>query len=75
MISCFLPRLVFGKWLPAETVHVIQLPAKSLSRKQNHTDSLCRKPFFVDGSLGRKQKNTVSAEVKYDGTVSAGSEN
>ena len=54
---------------------MIQLPAKSLSRKQNHTDSLCRKPFFVDGSLGRKQKNTVSAEVKYDGTVSAGSEN
>ena len=26
-----------------------------LGRKQNHTDSLCRKPFFVDGSLGRKQ--------------------
>ena len=22
-------------------------------RKQNHTDSLCRKSFFVDGSLGR----------------------
>ena len=31
-------------------------------------DSLCRKPFFVDGSLGRKQEiTTVWAEAKYDG--------
>ena len=29
-------------------------------------DSLCRKPFFVDGSLGRKQEITVSTEAKYD---------
>ena len=28
----------------------------SLLRKQNHTDSLCRKPFFMDGSLGRMQE-------------------
>ena len=44
----------------AETVRVIQLPAESLGRKQNHTDSLCRKPFFVGGSLGRKHKITDS---------------
>ena len=51
----FLPAetVVLGKKLPAETVRVILLP---LGRKQNHTDSLCRKPFFVDGSLGRKQE-------------------
>ena len=29
-------------------------------------DSLCRKTFFVDGSLGRKQE-TVLVETKYDG--------
>ena len=40
---------------------VIKLPpAESLGRKQNHTDSLYRKPFFVDGSLGRKQEITDS---------------
>ena len=37
--------------LPAETVRVILLPAETLGRKQNHKDSLCRKPFFVDDSL------------------------
>ena len=49
---------------------MILLPAESLGRKQNHTDSLCRKPFFVDGtcSLGMgKKSRTVSAEAKYDG--------
>ena len=46
---------------------MIMLPAESLGRKQNHTDSLCRKPFFADGSLGRKQDFTVWAEAKYDG--------
>ena len=30
---------------------MIKLPAESLGRKQNHTDSLCRKPFYVDSSL------------------------
>ena len=49
---------------------------KILGRKQNHTDSLCRKPFFVDGSLGRKQQITDSlggSQIRR--TVSAGSEN
>ena len=45
--------IVLDKWLPAETVRVSD-------RKQNYTDSLCRKPFFVDGSLGRKQEITDS---------------
>ena len=45
--------VVLGKYLLAETVRVILLP---LDRKQNHRDSLCRKPFFVDGSLDRKQE-------------------
>ena len=49
-------NVVPNKWLPAETVRVIQPPAKTLGRKQNHMDSLCRKPFFVDGSLSRKQE-------------------
>ena len=44
---------------------MILLPAERLGRKQNHTDSLCRKPFFMDGSLGRKQE--VAAEAKYEG--------
>ena len=35
---------------------MIYLPAESLGRKQNHMDGVCRKPFFVDGSLGRKQE-------------------
>ena len=51
---------VHEKWLPAETVHVIQLPTESLSRKQDHTDSLCRKLFIKHTSLGRKQEITDS---------------
>ena len=47
---------VHEKWLPAETARVILLPAKSLSRKLNHTDSHCRKLFSKDNSLGRKQE-------------------
>ena len=35
---------------------MIKLPAESLGRKQNYTDSLCRKSFFVDGRLERKQE-------------------
>ena len=47
---------------------MILLSAESLGRKQNHTDNLCRKPFFVDGSpAGSKRSRTVSAEAKYDG--------
>ena len=60
MIYCFLPRLLCWVNSCLQTVHVIWLPAKSLGRKQNHTDSLCRKPFFVDGSLRRKQEFTDS---------------
>ena len=44
------------KWLPAETVLVILLPAETLSRKLNYTDSLCRKLFPKHNSLGRKQE-------------------
>ena len=44
------------KWLPAETVRVILLPAEPLGRKLNHTDSLCRKIFTNHNSLGRKQE-------------------
>ena len=40
--------LLCEKWLPAETVHVIVYPAESLGRKQNHVDSLSRKPFFTE---------------------------
>ena len=36
---------VLEKWLPAETVCVILLPAETVGRKVNHTDSLCRKLF------------------------------
>ena len=52
--------VVLYKWIPAETVRVILLPAETLGRKQNRTDSLCRKPSVVDGSLGRKQEITDS---------------
>ena len=40
--------VVLGKLLPIDAVRVIKLPAESLGRRQNHTDSLCRKPFVVD---------------------------
>ena len=54
---------------------MVYLPAESLDRKQNHMDSLCRKPFFVEGSLGRKREITswkgVSAGSKRSRTVSA----
>ena len=55
--SCFLQGLLSSKkWLPVETVRMTLLPAESLGRKQNHADSLCRKPFIMYRSLGRKQK-------------------
>ena len=44
------------KWFPAETVHVILLPAETLGRKLNHMDSLFRKLFTKHNSLGRKQE-------------------
>ena len=47
---------VHEKWFPAEIVHVILLPAETLCRKLNHTDSLCRKLFPEHNSLGMKQE-------------------
>ena len=41
----FCETTVQENWLPAETVRVILLPAETLGRKLNHTDSLCRKLF------------------------------
>ena len=45
---------IHEKWLPAETVRVIQLPAES------HLPS-------TTVSAGSKRSRTVSAEAKYDG--------
>ena len=67
---------VLEKWLPADTVRVTLLPAKSVGRKQNHADNLCRKPFCMYRSLGRKQEIADSlggSQIRC--TVSAGSEN
>ena len=66
---------IHEKWLPAETVCVNLLPAETLGRKQNHTDSLCRKLFTKHNSLGRKQKIMDSlggSQIRQ--TVSAGGE-
>ena len=62
-ISCLLPRLLclVNSSLQRLSVWFSFLPR--LGRKLNHTDSLCRKPFFVDGSLGRKPE---IMEAKYD---------
>ena len=54
---------MLGKWLPAETVRVIKLPAES---KQNHTDAGSNVSWTVV-SAGSKRSRTVSAEAKYDG--------
>ena len=56
--------LPIGKFLttPVSFVNTSTVWLISLGRKQNHTDSLCRKPFFVDGSLGRKQEITDSLD-------------
>ena len=48
---------VHDKWLPADSVHVILLPAYS-----NIMDSLGRRPFFKDSSFGRKQEIMTSLE-------------
>ena len=59
---------MINSFLLREIVHIILLPVQTLSRKQQHMVSLGRKPFFADGSLGRKQEIAeVSAEAKYDG--------
>ena len=55
---------------------MILLPAETLGRKQNHTDSLCRKLFTKHNSLGRKQEIPDSLGGSQIGqTISAGSEN
>ena len=47
---------------------MILLLVKTLSRKQNHADSLRRKPFLLTVVLeGSKRSKTVLAEAKYDG--------
>ena len=57
-------RLLFlKKWLPAETVRVILLPAETVGRKLNHIDSLCRKLFTKHNSLSRKQEIAQTAET------------
>ena len=64
------------KRLPAETVPVILLPAKTLGRKQNQADNLIRKLFIMQSSLSRKQKITGSlGGSQIWGTVSTGSQN
>ena len=72
-LDVYIGRKTTLQLFPAETVvlgeelHAETISAESLDRKQNHTDSLCRKPFFVDGNLGRKQEITDSlAEAKKD---------
>ena len=52
--SRFLPRLL------CLVNSIMQRLSDGLDRKQNHTDSLCRKPLFVGGSLGRKPNMTDS---------------
>ena len=47
---------------------MILLLAEALCRKHSHADSLGRKPFFANNSIGWKQKTVDSlAGTKYDG--------
>ena len=47
---------------------MILFPAEIFGRKQNHAESLGRKPLGVDGVLaGSKSLRKVSTEGKYDG--------
>ena len=68
---------VLEKWLPAETVCVTLLPAESSRQEaESRGQSLQEAIFHVkEVSAGSKRSRTVSAEVKCDATVSAGSEN
>ena len=50
------------KMASCEAVHVILLPAETLGRKLNHTDSLCRKLFAKHNSLGRELKIAESLD-------------
>ena len=71
--------IVLGKQLPAETVRVILFPAKTLGRKQNHTDRLSAgsritrtvsagsRFSWTVVSAGSRSSLTVSVEAKYDG--------
>ena len=49
----------------AETVCMILLPAATLGEKQNHKDSLHRKPFFILVVLEGKEI-MESQQVRYD---------
>ena len=56
--------VIYEKWLPAETVRVIVLPAESLGRKQNHADSAGSHLSCTAVSAGSNSQ-TLSAEAKY----------
>ena len=47
---------IHKKWLPAETLCMILLPAKRFSKEQDHMYSLGRKPFITHNSICRKQE-------------------
>ena len=73
--SLIFPKGVGGRIRVEECMTLF--PAKTFSRKQNHADSLDRKPFFVrflggggeEGVIeaGTKGAQTVSGDAKYDG--------
>ena len=74
MISCFQLKLLqvikgFLLRLSAGSCFLLRflLPARTLGGKQNHADSLSRKPFVADGILGSKKLHSVLLEAKYDG--------
>ena len=45
---------------------MILLPAETLGRKQNHEDSLSRKPCFMDNSLGKEARDCGESRQKPD---------
>ena len=46
--------------LPGDTVRMTLLPVETRDRKQNHENSIGRKPFFANGSFGGKQEIVAS---------------
>ena len=59
---------VHEKWLPAETVRVILLPAETLGRKLiTRTVSAGNYLPSITVLAGSKRSRTVSGEAKYDG--------
>ena len=53
---------MYDKWLPAQNVCVILLPAETF----NHAESLCRKTLQTVVLEGSKRLWTVCVEAKYD---------